>query len=79
MEAAEEDLNHLIVQGKAVKLSWTGSCRGSGNSRTTGRTGELYADVTGIRNRCCRLIRQGQSVRASEPVMTLVPEMLVCR
>ncbi|MCU6428492.1 HlyD family secretion protein [Enterobacter sichuanensis] len=75
MEAAEDDLNHLIVQGESRKAELDRQLQGirqqqdelAGQENFT-----LTAPVSGTV--AAVLVRQGQSVRASEPVMTLVPD-----
>ena len=75
METAEDDLNHLIVQrdsrGAELDRQLQGirqqqdELAGQENSTLTAPVSGTVAAV---------LVRQGQSVRASEPVMTLVPD-----
>ncbi|MBV8044576.1 HlyD family secretion protein [Pluralibacter sp.] len=75
METAEDDLNHLIVQGESRRAELDRQLQGirqqqdelAGQENFT-----LTAPVSGTV--AAVLVRQGQSVRALEPVMTLVPD-----
>ncbi|SQA60873.1 Colicin V secretion protein CvaA [Yokenella regensburgei] len=75
IEAAEDDLNHLIVQGESRRAELDRQLQGirqqqdelAGQENFT-----LTAPVSGTV--AAVLVRQGQSVRASEPVMTVVPD-----
>nr|WP_318384413.1 HlyD family efflux transporter periplasmic adaptor subunit [uncultured Enterobacter sp.] len=75
MEASEDDLKHLIVQGESRKAELSRQLLGirqqqeelSGQESFT-LTSPVSGTVAAV------LVRQGQSVRASEPVMTLVPD-----
>lgn len=75
METAKDDLNHLIVQRESRVAELDRQLQGirqqqdelAGQENST-----LTAPVSGIV--AAVLVRQGQSVRASEPVMTLVPD-----
>ncbi|CAI1613294.1 HlyD family secretion protein [Serratia fonticola] len=74
-DAAEDDLNHLIVQGESRRAELNRQLQGirqqqdelAGQENFT-----LTAPVSGTV--AAVLVRQGQSVRASEPVMTVVPD-----
>ncbi|MFK3711728.1 HlyD family secretion protein [Leclercia adecarboxylata] len=74
-EAAEDELNHLIVQGESRRAELDRQLQGisqqqdelAGQENFT-LTAPLSGTVAAV------LVRQGQSVRASEPVMTLVPD-----
>lgn len=75
MEAAEDDLNHLIVQGESRNAELDRQLQGirQQEDELAGREHfTLTAPVSGTV--AAVLVRQGQSVRASEPVMTLVPD-----
>ena len=75
MEAAKDDLDHLIVQGESRKAEMDRQLQvirqqqdelaGKENFTLTSPVSGTVAAV---------LVRQGQSVRASEPVMTLIPD-----
>lgn len=75
IKAAENDLNHLIVQGESRRAELDGQLQGlrqqqeelAGQENFT-----LTAPVSGTV--AAVLARQGQSVRASESVMTVVPD-----
>lgn len=75
IEAAGDELNHLIVQGESRKAELGRQLQGirqqqdelAGQEKFT-----LTAPVSGTV--AAVLIRQGQSVRASEPVMTMMPD-----
>lgn len=75
IKAAEDDLNHLIVQGESRRAELDRQLQGirqqqgelAGQENFT-----LTAPVSGTV--AAVLVRQGQSVRASEPIMTLVPD-----
>ncbi|QIU92226.1 HlyD family secretion protein [Yokenella regensburgei] len=75
IEAAEDDLNHLIVQGESRRAELDRQLQGirqqqdelAGQENFT-----LTAPVSGTV--AAVLVRLGQSVRASEPVMTVVPD-----
>ncbi len=74
-KTAEDNLNHLIVQGESRKTELDRQLQGirqqqhelAGQQNVT-----LTAPVSGTV--AAVLVRQGQSVRPSEPVMTLVPD-----
>lgn len=75
LETAQDELNHLIVLGESRRTELDRQLQGlrqqqdelAGQENFT-----LTAPVSGTV--AAVLIRQGQSVRASEPVMTLVPD-----
>lgn len=75
IEATEDDLNHLIVQGGSRRAELDRQLQGirqqqeelAGQENFT-----LTAPVSGTV--AAELVRQGQSVRALEPVMTVVPD-----
>jgi multidrug resistance efflux pump len=52
MEAAEDDLNHLIVQGESRKAELDRQLQDQATAGRTGRTGELHSDGASIRYRC---------------------------
>ncbi|MEN0614884.1 HlyD family efflux transporter periplasmic adaptor subunit [Klebsiella indica] len=75
MAAAEDDLNHLIVQGESRKAEIDRQLQGIRQQQDEVAGQEnftLTAPVSGTV--AAVLVRQGQSVRASEPVMTVVPD-----
>lgn len=75
MDTAKDELNHLIVQGKSRKAELDRQLQVlkqqqdelAGQEKFT-----LRAPVSGTI--AAVLIKQGQSVKASEPVMTLIPD-----
>lgn len=75
IEATEDDLNHLMVQGRSRRAELDRQLQGirqqqeelAGQENFT-----LTAPVSGTV--AAVLVRQGQSVRALEPVMTVVPD-----
>ncbi|MDW3565509.1 HlyD family secretion protein [Enterobacter asburiae] len=75
MESAEDDLNHLIVQGESRKAELDRQLqviRQQQDELAGQENFTLTAPISGTV--AAVLVRQGQSVRASEPVMTLVPD-----
>ncbi|MCP1694820.1 membrane fusion protein [Citrobacter farmeri] len=75
MEAAEDDLNHLIVQGESRKAELDRQLQGIRQQQDELAGQENFTLTSPVSGTVAAvLIRQGQSVRASEPVMTLVPD-----
>ncbi|WP_259222871.1 MULTISPECIES: HlyD family secretion protein [Raoultella] len=75
IKAAEDDLNHLIVQGESRRAELDRQLQGIGQQQEelAGQQNfTLTAPVSGTV--AAVLVRQGQSVRASESVMTVVPD-----
>ena len=74
-DATEDDLNHLIAQGKSRQTELARQLQGL-QQQLIELTGQehftLTAPVSGTV--AAVLIRQGQSVKSSEAVMTLVPD-----
>lgn len=74
-DAAQDDLNHLIAQGKSRQTELDRQLQGL-QQQLIELTGQehftLTAPVSGTV--AAVLIRQGQSVKSSEAVMTLVPD-----
>jgi len=74
VETAEVDLNHLITQGKSRKAELERQLLGIMQQQVELASQEnfiLAAPVSGSVGAV--LVRQGQSVKAFEPVMTLIP------
>lgn len=75
LDTAQDDLKHLIVQGKSRQTELDRQLQGirqqqvelAGQQRFT-LTSPVSGTVAAV------LIHQGQSVKAAEPVMTLVPD-----
>lgn len=75
IKAAEDDLNHLIIQGESRRAELDRQLQGirQQQDELAGQENfSLTAPVSGTV--AAVLIRQGQSLRASEPVMTIVPD-----
>ncbi|HGX3398400.1 TPA: HlyD family secretion protein [Enterobacter hormaechei] len=75
MESVEDDLNHLIVQGESRKAELDRQLQVIRQQQDELAGQENFALTAPISGTVAAvLVRQGQSVRASEPVMTLVPD-----
>ncbi|EDP8718612.1 HlyD family efflux transporter periplasmic adaptor subunit [Salmonella enterica subsp. enterica] len=75
MESAADDLNHLIVQGESRKAELDRQLQGLRQQQDELAGQENFTLTSPVSGTVAAvLVRQGQSVRASEPVMTLVPD-----
>lgn len=75
MKSAEDDLNHLIVQGESRKAELDRQLLGLRQQQDELAGQENFTLTSPVSGTVAALlVRQGQSVRASEPVMTLVPD-----
>ncbi|HDR2474955.1 TPA: HlyD family secretion protein [Enterobacter soli] len=73
--AAEDDLNHLIVQGESRRAELDRQLQGIRQQQDELAGQENFTLTSPVSGTVAAvLVRQGQSVRASEPVMTVVPD-----
>lgn len=74
-KAAEDDLNHLIVQGESRSAELDRQLQGIRQQQDELAGQENFTLTTPVSGTVAAvMVRQGQSVRASEPVMTVVPD-----
>lgn len=75
IKAAEDDLNHLIVQGESRRAELDRQLQGIKQQQEELAGQENFTLTSPVSGTVAAvLVRQGQSVRASEPVTTVVPD-----
>lgn len=75
LETAEDDLSHLITQGESRQAEIDRQLQGIRQQQVELAGQENFTLTSPVSGTVAAvLIRQGQSARASEPVMTLVPD-----
>lgn len=75
LDTAEDDLNHLITQGKSRQAELDRQLQGIRQQQVELAGQENFTLTSPVSGTVAAvLVRQGQSARASEPVMTLVPD-----
>lgn len=75
LETTQDDLNHLIAQGKSRQSELDRQLQGIRQQQLELAGQEHFTLTAPVAGTVATiLIRQGQSVRTSEPIMTLVPD-----
>lgn len=75
LDTAEDDLNHLITQGESRQAELDRQLQGIRQQQVELAGQENFTLTSPVSGTVAAvLVRQGQSARASEPVMTLVPD-----